>query len=116
VREAWLAHLASFRQRGTAKSIRYVVPLLFESKLPYPEIQRTILITAPEAIRIARAVTRDRCTPDEARARISAQLPDDVKAKKSDYVIVNDSDAATLERRAAEVFSALSREVGSDAT
>jgi dephospho-CoA kinase len=50
----------------------------------------TITVYAPERLRIERAVVRDGATADEIKRRISNQAPDEHKAERSQYVIIND--------------------------
>ena len=109
VRAAWLARLDALKT-GTASLIVYVVPLLFESKFVFPEIEQIVLVTAPEAARIARITARDSISEDQARARIAAQLPDDEKRRGSHFVIENDGSLEHLEHRAKKVFDALCEE------
>ncbi|OBX22798.1 MULTISPECIES: dephospho-CoA kinase [Bizionia] len=49
----------------------------------------TILVTAPENIRIQRVVERDQRTEAQVKAIINNQLPEDVKIKKATFVIEN---------------------------
>ena len=75
----------------------YEVPLLFEKNLQ-GDMKAVILVTAPEAMRIARVRTRDDVTDAEVRARMAAQLPEDVKRKRADYVLMNDGTFDDLRR------------------
>lgn len=69
--------------------------LLFESG-SFKLNDYTILVTAPEAIRIARVVQRDGVTPQEVRLRMQRQWPDDQKARLADFTIVNDGSQAVI--------------------
>lgn len=53
-------------------------------------VDKIILVTAPEDIRVIRAMNRDKATEVQVRARISAQMPDAAKEKYADYIIIND--------------------------
>ncbi|WP_339632624.1 dephospho-CoA kinase [Bizionia echini] len=55
----------------------------------------TILVTAPEAVRIQRVVDRDQRSKDQVQAIINNQLPDAVKIKKASFVIENTDMEAT---------------------
>jgi dephospho-CoA kinase len=78
---------------------------------------RLVLVTAPEALRVERFVRRvagPHATPAEqarlradALRRIAAQLPDDWKRPRCDYIIDNDRTLVLLRRRALEVLRAL---------
>ncbi len=50
----------------------------------------TVLVTAPEELRISRVRARDEVTESEVRARMSSQMPDEEKIPLADFVIVND--------------------------
>jgi dephospho-CoA kinase len=75
----------------------YEVPLLFEKNLQN-DMKAVLLVTADESIRLARVVARDDVTEAEVRARMAAQLPEDVKRRRADYVIVNDGTLDDLRR------------------
>ncbi len=106
IRERWLSHLQRLK-KSDAPLIAYIVPLFFESTAEMPEIEKVILISAPEETRIHRIMSRDLFPRHIAELRIRAQLPDSAKIDKSDYVIKNDSSLEQLESRAREVFREL---------
>jgi dephospho-CoA kinase len=107
IRQRWLSLLTSLTQSGHYRVIVYAVPLLFESGSSYPEVEKIVLVTSPEDARIARICKRDQTTEENARARISSQLPDEEKAKRSDFVIRNDGTIDELCARAKEVWDSL---------
>jgi dephospho-CoA kinase len=106
IRQRWLANLDQLRKSG-AKVIAYVVPLFFESTAKMSEIEKVILVSAPEELRIARVIARDGFTREAGVLRLKAQLPESQKISRSDYVIVNDGTPQQLETRAREVFMSL---------
>ncbi len=106
IRERWLAKMEQLK-KANAPVIAYIVPLFFESTAKMPEIEKVVLVSAPEEMRIARIMVRDLFPVHIAEQRIKAQLPDSAKIDKSDYVIKNDSSLEQLESRAREVFGAL---------
>ena len=63
--------------------------LLFETD-SYKRFNKTILVTAPEEIKIERLIKRDSLNMEEIKKRFSAQLNDSIKTKKADYIIEND--------------------------
>lgn len=70
-------------------------PLLFESRLN--EIcDVTLCVIADDDARLARIVARDGLTVDEAKARIAAQIPNEVLIEKCTYSIENNSDIDSL--------------------
>lgn len=63
--------------------------LLFETN-SYKRFNKTILVTAPEEIRIQRLIKRDCLNVEEIKKRFNAQLNDTIKIKKADFIIEND--------------------------
>jgi len=62
--------------------------LLFETG-SYRNLDRIIVVTVPEEIRIKRVMERDSTTEEEVRARINKQMPQEEKEKRADYIITN---------------------------
>lgn len=63
--------------------------LLYESG-SYTTLDRVIVVTAPEALRIQRVMTRDGLTAEQVKARIDKQWPEAEKVRRAHHVIVND--------------------------
>ena len=53
-------------------------------------VDSVVMVYAPENLRVERAVKRDHATEAQIRARIAAQLDDEEKRKRADYVIYTD--------------------------
>ncbi|MBW4026361.1 dephospho-CoA kinase [Acidipila rosea] len=75
---------------------------------------RIVLVTAPEALKIARFVERmagrglkREALEADARARLAAQLPDSEKMKLSDYVIDNSGSLEETREQTERIFRAL---------
>lgn len=75
----------------------YEVPLLFERNLQ-GEMKAVVLVTAPLSARITRVRTRDDVTETEVRARIAAQMDEDEKRRRADYIIENTGTLDDLRR------------------
>ena len=56
-------------------------------------VDRVIVVTAPEAVRLQRIVQRDNITRDQALEWIRRQWPQDEVRRRADYEIVNDGQA-----------------------
>ena len=82
------------------------IPLLFEASDP-AEFDVIVLVDAPVEERRARLLAARGLAPDEVERMLAIQMPSADKRSRSHYVIDNDSDHATLERRAREVWEAL---------
>jgi dephospho-CoA kinase len=85
-----------------------VVPLLFEVGLE-DEYDVVLLIDAPLGLRIERLVNKRGLTADEARAIADAQMPAAEKRARADFIIDNDSDITSLERRAWETWKEIEK-------
>jgi dephospho-CoA kinase len=64
------------------------IPLLFESNLTHM-VDRTIVVYVDQETQLKRLMSRNGFSEEEARARISSQLPLDEKIKWADAVIDN---------------------------
>lgn len=84
----------------------HMIPLLFEGEY-WKMCDRTVLVTAPEDVRIARVMARDGWTREAVEARMRAQIDPDVARSLATDIINNDGGLLTLEQRARSVFTAL---------
>ena len=109
IRALFLKRLAEIPcQKDNQRTVvLYVAPLLFESRIPYPEIEKTVTVSAPKHLCIARATLRDHITPEEAERRYNAQLPAEEKEKRADWIILNDHGLEHLQAEAARIFAAI---------
>jgi dephospho-CoA kinase len=91
---------------GTGAIAVHVVPLLFETG--YADlVDRSVLVAAPDAQRLARIMSRDSLDEAAARARMQAQIAPETARSRADYVIENDAGPAELRTRARAVYEAL---------
>jgi len=83
---------------------RYPKKMLFiESAILYESgfnklVDKVILITAEEAIRIERVMKRDGVTPEHVRARMAYQLSDKEKIERADFVIHSDDNKPLIDK------------------
>ena len=73
-----------------------------------------VVVSAPEEMQVARATARDGSTPEEARARIRAQMPLAEKVAAADFVIENTGSLDDLNRRTDEVLAAICERLNVD--
>jgi len=71
--------------------------IMFESGL-VNSVDKVILMTASEDVRISRVVKRDMVSPEQVKARIANQMPDELKIPKADYVIFSDDNMPLLDK------------------
>ena len=64
------------------------VAILFESG-SYKNCDKIIAVEAPEEIRIQRVMKRDSVTEESVKARMRNQWTDEMRAEKSDFVVIN---------------------------
>jgi dephospho-CoA kinase len=76
------------QQHKSAPFVIKEVAILFETG-GNEACDKVILVTAPEAIRIQRAMSRDHVTEEAIQNRMKNQLSDADKSKKSDFIISN---------------------------
>ena len=84
------------------------VPLLFETDF-YKLFDRIIFVACDDDIRLERLMKRNNFTEDEALIRMKAQLPQEEKILKSDYVIYNNSTKDELNKQLSNVVWSLFR-------
>ena len=84
----------------------FEVPLLFESGMDR-KMDKNILIVSDEETRVARIAARDGCTREAALLRIRAQMTDEEKIKRADYVLQNDGTKEELEGKVDRLYAAL---------
>jgi len=70
--------------------------LLFEAG-SYKTLDKIIVVTAPEAMRIERVVNRDKSkTKEDVLKIIRSQMPEEEKVNRADFVIQNDETALVI--------------------
>jgi dephospho-CoA kinase len=79
------------------------VPLLFEAGMD-DAFDATIAVISDEDVRRERAGARGHAAVDE---RVARQLPQDEKARRATYVVVNDGSVEELERKLSDVLAKL---------
>ena len=75
-------------QQGT-EIVGMECAILFEAGFA-DAVDKVVMVYAPLAIRLERAMKRDSATREQILARISAQMDDEEKRQKSDLVVYND--------------------------
>ncbi|ORJ57682.1 dephospho-CoA kinase [Geothermobacter hydrogeniphilus] len=79
--------LAALRAEGPPLIV-YEAPLLYEAGAE-DRVDRVLVVTVDPKVQLARLMARDQLDASAARQRIEAQLPQDLKAARADYVIDN---------------------------
>lgn len=71
--------------------------ILFEAGFE-ETVDSVVMVYAPESLRIKRAMNRDNATEQQIRARIAAQMNDEEKLCKADFVIYTDGNIPVEEQ------------------
>ena len=82
------------RQKNTPYVLKEAA-LMFESG-SYKEMDVMIGVSAPENIRISRAMRREGMTREKVMQRIASQMDDTEKMSCCDYIIMNDDNTAII--------------------
>ena len=90
IRDTFQDVLAALEATGNSMVV-YEVPLLFENNLE-KQMKAVILVSAPEAQRVARVIARDTLSADDVRARMAAQMDDTNRRARATHVLENDGD------------------------
>ena len=96
-----------------AKLIVLDIPLLFEGRVSGKgsaasrSAETTVVVWVPEPVQIERQIARDRCTREDALARVRAQMPLDQKRELADHVIDNSGPLADTERQVQALYERL---------
>jgi dephospho-CoA kinase len=77
------------KQHADREIVGMECAILFEAGFE-DAVDAVVMVYAPEDIRLERAMKRDSATEAQIRARMKAQISDEEKCRKSDYVIHND--------------------------
>jgi dephospho-CoA kinase len=77
-------------------------------------LDRIVVVTAPEGVKIARYVARvcptgtgREAAEADARLRLARQIPDAAKAARADYILENEGDKAALRVQVEELWQSL---------
>jgi dephospho-CoA kinase len=89
-----------FKNWLSQQSSDYIIKesaILFETGI-YQELDKIILVTAPEELRIQRAMQRDNSSEEAIRKRLLQQWPEERKLPLADFIINNDEQQSLIEQ------------------
>ena len=90
-----------FNENQTEKYVFISIPLLFE--VGWENLfDKILFIKTDENIRLKRLMARNQLTREEAELRLNSQKSQDLKAKKSDFIICNNDDIINLQKEVDE--------------
>lgn len=76
-------------ERQNSDYVLFESAILFEKKFDNL-FDKIIFVSAPEDIRLQRAMLRDNCNEENVRSRMRLQWEEKMKIEKSDFVVFND--------------------------
>lgn len=76
-------------ERQNSDYVLFESAILFEKKFD-SQFDKIIFVSAPEDVRLQRAMLRDKCDEENVRSRMRLQWSEETKIEKSDFVIYND--------------------------
>ncbi len=84
-----------WKERQSSRIVAFESAILFQSDMGL-NFDFNIVVTAPESLRIQRVCRRNNIEPEEVKARIQHQMPQQEIEKHADVIIVNDDIQAIL--------------------
>ena len=84
-------------KNATHKFLFIESAILFESEFNQL-VDKVIVITASEEVRIFRVMKRDGITPEQVYARMSSQISEDIKMSKADFIIHSDDNMSLVDK------------------
>ena len=90
----------NWQQEQLALGVPYTIKeaaLIYESG-SHQTLDKVIVVTAPEELRIDRVMKRDGLPAEAIRDRIARQMPEEDKVARADYVIHNDGEQSLIKQ------------------
>ena len=76
-------------EQQSSEYVLFESAILFEKNFD-KQFDKIIFVSAPEDVRLQRAMERDNCDEENVRSRMRLQWDEETKISKSDYIINND--------------------------
>lgn len=108
VREQEVALLEAARSDGRYPFVVLDVPLLFETGVD-ALCHATCVVSVNEQVREARLLRRDGATPEQVRARLAAQLPQEEKSRRATFVVENSGSLEDTQRQVEHMLEVIRR-------
>lgn len=102
IRELFVRKLGALEEKSPLAV--YEVPLLFETGLDR-EVDLTVVVDVPETVQVSRLTKRDHMTAEEARRRVSAQIPREERIRKARIVLPGDLPGDELKARIDQIIA-----------
>lgn len=87
----------AFLQTQNSNHVLKESALLFEAGLE-KQVDKIVLVTAPEALRLQRVAQRDQLSFQQVKNKMKAQWPEEDKIKRSHFIVKNDEIHSLIEQ------------------
>ncbi len=101
-------HQAALKRKPTLLIVE--ASMLFEAGLE-KEYDVVLVVTAPQSIRLKRALQRGTLSKEQILFRMSLQMPEHEKIRRADYAIHNDGSFEDLKAKTLEIYQTLVKTV-----
>lgn len=101
---------AIYEQRKTPFFVD--IPIFFEKPELFAFLSKSVLVYAPPDVQLARLRSRNNLSENEAKQRIAAQIPIELKKQKADDIIDNSGDVQALQIQVERYLQRLRAEYG----
>lgn len=88
------------------------IPIFFEKPELFAFLSKSVLVYAPPDVQLARLRARNNLSENEAKQRIAAQIPIELKKQKADDIIDNSGDVQALQIQVERYLQRLRAEYG----
>ena len=92
--------------KSGAALIVYEAPLLYEAGAE-KRVDKVVVVTVDPEVQLQRIVARDQLDESAARLRVAAQMPQEEKVARADYVIDNSGSITDLEKEVVRLWHEL---------
>ena len=96
--------LEFFSDNQDATYVFVAIPLLFEANMEYI-FDKILFIYSDDEIRLQRLIKRNGYDVEYAKCRMNSQLSQEMKAKKADWIIYNNSTIETLKESVSSLLT-----------
>lgn len=106
IAELSTCRLSQLQRQPDVPLIIYEAPLLYEADAD-SRVDRVLVVKIDPQVQLQRLLARDGCDEPTARRKIAAQMPQNAKLARADYVIDNSSSIVETRRQVEQLWQQL---------
>lgn len=106
IRQEIKEQMYALEKEDTQRLVIVDIPLLYESKLD-SLFDKVLVVYVPREVQLARLMERNGLSPEQAAARLDAQMDIEEKRGRADFIIDNSGELAETERQVAVMWDRL---------